>query len=104
MTIYSAVSRFDVSLYYCLISGASACMLTLCLLILFTRINALVMVYSCLGVILGLVFVAVDTQMILQDRKYGISKDDYIVGALSLYLDFVNIFLHLVRVLGNTRK
>lgn len=65
MTIYSAVSRFDVSLYYCLISGASACLLTLCILILFTRINALVMVYSCLGVILGLVFVAVDTQMIL---------------------------------------
>ena len=40
-------------------------MLTLCILILFTHINALVMVYSCLGVILGLVFVAVDTQMIL---------------------------------------
>ena len=64
----------------------------------------LLLVYTCFGVILALVFVAIDTRIIIKDRNYGITQDDYIVAALILYLDVLRIFVHLLRLLGSRKR
>ena len=52
------------------------------------------------GVIIYGLFLLIDTQMVAGGRKYELSIDDYVVGALILYLDIVMIFLELLRVFG----
>lgn len=56
------------------------------------------------GVIVFLGLVAYDVQKIKQ-LAYMIEDDNKlaIIGALELYLDFVNIFLYLLRLFGNSR-
>ena len=41
-------------------------------------------------------FLIVDTQMIMDNHKYSIALDDYLTGALSLYLNIMNIFMDIL--------
>ena len=45
------------------------------------------------------VFIIVDTQMIM--RK--LSSDEYVLGAINLYLDILNLFLYILRILGERK-
>ena len=104
MTAYTLVTKTDLSAWYGVAWGASLCMLTLAILLLFTRSSALLLAYSFLGALCALAFVAIDTQMIIKDRKYGLGTDDFIVAALLLYLDIIQLFLHLLRLFGERRR
>ena len=103
MTLYALTTKHDISVYWSLASGASVCMLTFTILLFFINNKAVYLIYSMFGVILGLLFVAIDTRMIIKDRKYGIGLDDYVVGALLLYLDILQIFIHLLRLFGSRK-
>ena len=56
---------------------------------------------SALLVIFYGLFLIYDTQMIAGGRKYELSLDDYIIGALILYIDIIMIFLELLKLFGN---
>jgi len=55
-------------------------------------------IYCVLGVIIFGIYLVFDTQFIIggKNRKYTISKEDYILGAMMLYLDIINIFLFIL--------
>ena len=42
--------------------------------------------------------------MIASNSKYGLSYDDYIVGALLLYTDVVTLFLWLLALLASMKQ
>ena len=63
------------------------------------------LVYSIIGVVLFGIYLVFDTQLIVGGtrREYSISKEDYILGAMILYLDIINIFVFLLRILGSKK-
>ncbi len=68
-------------------------------LFILTNDSFYLMLYSCLGVFFYGIYVIVDLYVITQ----RIEVDDYILGALTLYLDLITMFLHLLRILGNKK-
>ena len=46
-------------------------------------------------------YLAYDTQLLIGGKRYEISPEEYVFGALNLYLDVVNIFLYLLALFGN---
>lgn len=56
--------------------------------------------YCCLGVIVFGIYLVIDTQLIIGGRRLAISMDDYVVGALILYMDIIQIFLYLLQLFG----
>ena len=60
------------------------------------------LIFCVLGVIIFGIYLVFDTQYIAggKHRKYTISKEDYILGALILYIDIINIFIYLLEILG----
>ena len=103
MSIYALTTKKDLTIYGSLISGASVCMITISFILIFTSTPWLRMLYSFLGIFAALLFIAVDTQMIIQNRKHGIGIDDYIRASVMLYLDFIQLFLHLLSLLGSRK-
>ena len=75
---------------------------------IFMHSETLHWIVSYAGVLIFVGLVAYDTQKIKEMvAEYG-SVDEMghklaLFGALSLYLDFINIFLHLLRILGDRR-
>ena len=65
---------------------------------------------SIIGVIIFTIFIAVDVNRIRNSIiAYAVQEDSEIlnkieiVGALNLYLDFVNLFIYILRLLGRRR-
>ena len=74
----------------------------------FLRNSAMSMIISYIGVFVFIGLTAYDTQYIKNmalnqpaDLEAGVMRKGAIIGALKLYLDFINLFLMLLRILGN---
>jgi FtsH-binding integral membrane protein len=74
---------------------------------LFLHSSALMFITSALGVLIFVGLTAYDTQkikqMYYQVGQTALSENFAILGALTLYLDFINLFLYLLRFLGDRR-
>ena len=75
---------------------------------LFVHSSGLQLIISYIGVLLFVGLTAYDTQKIKQMLYEQDSADESaqklaLLGALSLYLDFVNLFIYLLRILGNRK-
>ena len=59
------------------------------------------LIYCVLGVIVFGMYLIFDTQYIVggERRQYSISKEDYIMGAMILYIDIINMFLFILELL-----
>jgi len=61
-----------------------------------------VLLYDLVGVVIFVFYIIYDTQLILggnhSQHEFGV--DDYVFAALNLYLDIIQLFLHLLRLLG----
>ena len=57
-------------------------------------------VLASLGAGLFCLFVVHDTQMIMKK----LSPEEYIVASIELYLDIINLFLKILRIMGKNKK
>jgi len=64
------------------------------------------MMYSVFATFLFSLFLAYHTKLIVGGKhsKYRMNEKDYVFGAMALYVDIVNIFLHLLQLLGDERN
>ncbi len=74
----------------------------------FMRSPMLDLVVSAIGVVVFTVLTAYDTQKLKQMGEYMLDDNEMVpkvavIGALTLYLDFINLFLFLLRFLGRQR-
>lgn len=78
----------------------------LCFLInLFVDNNSFDLVISIISILVFIGFTAYDVQKIKRLSEEDLIPEDNlsIIGALNLYLDYINIFLDLLRIFGNSR-
>jgi FtsH-binding integral membrane protein len=75
---------------------------------MFIRSSGMAMIISYIGVLVFVGLTAYDTQQLKTmaltqpaDLEAGVVRKGAILGALKLYLDFINLFLMLLRILGN---
>mmetsp|Transcript_11547 Transcript_11547/g.24283 ORF Transcript_11547/g.24283 Transcript_11547/m.24283 type:complete len:249 (+) Transcript_11547:55-801(+) len=64
------------------------------------------MLYDVIAVLIFSSYIIFDTQMMLGDwggHKMQFSIDDYVFAALTLYLDIINLFLHILSLLGERK-
>uniref|UniRef100_A0A8C0IQ48 Uncharacterized protein n=1 Tax=Chelonoidis abingdonii TaxID=106734 RepID=A0A8C0IQ48_CHEAB len=58
------------------------------------------MVFVAMVAIAFTLILAYDTQLLVGNKQYGLSPEEYIFGALEIYVDIVYIFFFLLRFLG----
>ncbi|CAL9690577.1 unnamed protein product [Knipowitschia caucasica] len=66
----------------------------------FQYIHWLHMLYAAIGAIVYTLFLVYNTQLLIGNREHAISPEEYVYGALSLYIDVVNIFLFILQISG----
>ncbi|KAG9340804.1 hypothetical protein JZ751_019995 [Albula glossodonta] len=70
----------------------------------FKYIPWLHMLYAAIGAIVYTLFLAYHTQLLIGNRKHSISPEEYVFGALSIYVDIVQIFMFLLQIIGAASK
>jgi FtsH-binding integral membrane protein len=61
------------------------------------------MVISALAIIIFLGLTAYDTQKIREEVSYNTNNVVEVQGALTLYMDFINLFINLLQVFGDRK-
>nr|CAI5853163.1 unnamed protein product [Callosobruchus analis] len=67
---------------------------------IFTGSGILYLVYSCLACLLLSMFLMYDTQQVVGGKRIQLSTEEYILGALTLYIDIITIFILLLDIIG----
>ncbi len=100
LTTYIFVTKKDLSGLGPYLYGFLIALILAGILLIFTATPLFEIAWSFLGAILFCGFILYDTSRIL--LKYN--TDEYISAVISLYLDFINLFLDILRILGATRR
>lgn len=108
MSLYGFVTGRDLSSWGNLLLMALVGVVLASLVNLFLKSQTLMWIVTYIGIVLFVGLTAYDTQRIKRMIYSGAAVDETmqklaLLGALSLYLDFINLFLYMLRLLGNRR-
>lgn len=61
------------------------------------------LIIAAAGATLFSIYLIVDVQLLMDGKhKYSISPEEYILAALSIYLDIINIFIYILAIIGSS--
>ncbi|XP_029358718.1 fas apoptotic inhibitory molecule 2b [Echeneis naucrates] len=107
VTIFSFQSKVDVTscqgILFSLCMVMLFCAIALSIVVPFGYVPWLHAIYAVIGAILFTLFLAFDTQMLLGNKRYTISPEEYIFATLSIYLDIIYLFSFLLQLMGGGR-
>ena len=108
MSFYGYVTKQDLSSIGKILFMALIGLIIATIVNLFVRSSMFDMILSYVGVVIFVGLTAWDTQKIKQMLLMADGMDESVqkialMGALSLYLDFINLFIYLLRILGTRR-
>ena len=107
--LYGRFTKTDLSGLRPLLVGGLIFLLIAGLLTLFIDMSSLERIICMVGIVVFLCFTAYDTQKIKANYAYFYGDEVMlqkasVFSALQLYLDFINLFLYLLRFLGRSRS
>ncbi|KAH9054262.1 UPF0005-domain-containing protein [Lactarius vividus] len=98
LTLFTLQSKYDFSgMGPWLFGGLLALVMTGFVGVFIPFSSTLNLIYAVVGTLLFSGYIVYDTYLI----NSRLSPDEYIMGAISLYLDFINLFLNILRLLSN---
>jgi inner membrane protein ybhL len=110
LAIYGYVTKEDLSKYRSILMVGLIALIVMGGINFFIQSDGLMWISSMLGVAVFIVFIAYDVNRIKNNViSYALEEDAGILdkieihGALALYLDFVNLFLYILRILGRRK-
>ena len=110
LAIYGYVTKEDLSKYRSILIVGGISLVIIGIINIFLQSDGLMWISSMLGVAVFIVFIAYDVNRIKNNViAYALEEDTSILdkieihGALALYLDFVNLFLYILRILGRRK-
>ena len=110
LAIYGYVTKEDLSKYRSILIVGGISLVIIGIINIFLQSDGLMWISSMLGVAVFIVFIAYDVNRIKNNViAYALEEDTSILdkieihGALALYLDFVNLFLYILRILGRKK-
>ncbi|XP_074488869.1 fas apoptotic inhibitory molecule 2b isoform X1 [Sebastes fasciatus] len=108
VTLFSFQTKIDVTscqgLLFSLCMVMLLCAITLSIVVPFGYVPWLHALYAVGGAILFTLFLAFDTQLLLGNKRYTISPEEYVFATLSLYLDIIYLFSFLLQIFGGGRE
>ncbi|PIK54352.1 hypothetical protein BSL78_08728 [Apostichopus japonicus] len=101
LTLFAFQTKID----FTMMSGLALVLVTVLfffgLFAIIFRNDVLDVVYCSLGVGVFSLYIVIDTQLMLGGKhQYEINEEEYVFAALNLYLDIINLFLFLLRIVN----
>lgn len=104
MALYGATTKADLTSWGSYFLMGMIGLIVAMLVNMFLHNSAFQLLISVIGVILFSAMTAWDVQRFKQLAQYELPEAASLTFALSLYLDFINLFLYLLQIMGQQRK
>jgi len=98
LSLYAATTKRDLTFLSGFLLAALLAILVIGIFNIFSPLSSTAMlVYSFIGILVFSGYVLYDVNRM---KQYGVAEDEIPLAALNLYLDFVNLFLFILRFIG----
>ncbi|ETN66288.1 hypothetical protein AND_001938 [Anopheles darlingi] len=105
LTLFAFQTKWDFTMMGGILFVAVLVLMLFGIIAMFFPGKTITIVYASAGALLFSFYLIYDTQIMLGgDHKYSISPEEYVFAALNLYLDVINIFLHILSIIGASRN
>jgi hypothetical protein len=105
LTMYALQTKYDFTTHGGILMGALLALIIVGLVGVFLPyMKVFELILSGIGALVFSAFLVIDVQMLMDGHRVQISPDDYVLGALSLYLDILNLFLYILRFINASRN
>jgi FtsH-binding integral membrane protein len=99
LTAFACYTKIDFTLWWGAASIMGGTLLMFGLFAIIFQSDVLYIVYISLGIVVYGFYLLIDTQLICGGHTWKLSEDDYIIGALILYVDIIILFLKILELL-----
>lgn len=104
LTLYAFTTKTDFTMCGGLLFVCSLLLFGMILLsFIFPGKGFQIVISACACLLFG-VYLIYDTQLIVGNHQLKLEVDDYIIGALALYIDIIQLFMEILRLLQATRN
>lgn len=104
LTIYAWKSETDFTIYGGVLCSFLAMLVIGSLIMIFFTVSLIVLIiYICLSLCLAF-YLVYDVQLLIGNKRNKFDEEDYILATINLYLDIVNIFINLLRLINIIRS
>lgn len=104
LSIYAWQTKYDFTMMGGVLLMSLVVFLIFGLFTIFLPLRGLLLVYSSFGVVLFGVYMIYDTQLMMGGQyKYSVNPEEYVFAVMNLYLDIINIFLHILSLVMSGR-
>ena len=100
LTVYAFTTETDVTVHGGILFILGSLFLGLIIVGIFVQSTIFSIIVSSLGCLLFGFYIVYDVQLILGTKSEMFSLDDYIVAALSLYIDVINLFIQILELVS----
>ena len=104
LTLYAIFTKTDMTLWGGGLVCLSVIFFILSIIGIFYRSLFYQTLLNCCGLFLFSIYLMYDTQLVIGKNKNLISTDQYIVGALMIYIDIISIFIKILLLFGKKKK
>ena len=106
LTLYAVQTTYDYTQHTSILISSLLGLICFGFFMTFFHIPYLSIIYSSLGAVLFSFYIIYDTQLIVdgKHRTLAFTENDYVIAAISLYTDILNLFLFILQIIGGNRS
>merc|ERR1711981_363361 len=105
LVLYAFFTKGDFTTFGGCLYSFLICLVCASVVMFFLPYNAFAAVaFSAAGAFLFSCYIVVDVQMLMDGKRIQLSPDDYVLAALNLYLDILNLFLYVLQILDAANR
>ena len=104
LTVYALKTKRDFTVAKCFLWVSVGLLFELILCLFFTNLGFLYSFDLIFGIFVYSVYLIYDTQMIYSKVGNGYEIDDYILAALNVYIDIIQLFIRILQILAKLNK
>ena len=103
LTVYAWTTKTDFTTFRGILVAAIVGVIFFSIAIAINTSGAVNLVFVLIIIIIYGVFIVYDTQLIAGGRHRELNYDDYVIGALLLYIDIIGLFIYILSFIGGKR-
>lgn len=105
LTLFAFQSKIDFTVYSGIMFVVLMVFMLFGFIAIFFKGKIITLIYSALGTLIFSCYLVIDTQMIVGgNHRNQFSPEDYILAAITIYTDIINIFIYVLQLLDMLSK
>jgi len=101
LTLYAITTKSDFTGMGVYLFAAALVLMIFGIFCMFFASPLMHKIYCCIGILIFSFYLIYDTQMVMGKGELRLGIDDYVFGALQLYLDIIQLFLYILQLVGD---